>query len=246
MCYVLNKNMETKPPPRAQHPRRITERPVATQVVMDAFSDLWIQYEDGRWRWVSLIGLVDKKPYRPLIRREVFRVGTLSHDRRWIEWSSSLRLHVDHLDGPIGELTPKGVVVRAAGETTFDWFRPLFTWHAKQVRRQRLIGRPGPPHLSDRLILEWLGWSGAQLDPMFAAYATSPDAVAARFLDLLQYLGVVSPPEAAQLRAWLYRPWIYPGYATPWGAIVAGDIALVERLYINETARRRNFGEGLW
>jgi hypothetical protein len=207
---------------------------------MDTFSDLWIQYEDGSWRWVSLIGLLERRPYHRLARPEVFRVGTLSVDRRWIEWSTRLRLPVDHFGSPVGELTPQGVVVRAASDAAFGWFRPLWVWHPRKVQRQRLVGLPGPRHQSDVHVqtLQWLGWSEAELEASFRAYKAGAEAVAARLLDLILSLGGTSPTEASAFRRWLDQPWSVPGHATPRQAIETGDIALIERLYATTPAQR--------
>ena len=195
--------MEAEPPTstlRRERPRSDPKILQVAQVVPDAFTDLWVKYEDGSWRWVSLIGLAETRAYRGLTNRDVFKQGQLSQHRRWIEWPRGIRLRVEQLIGRPGELTSQQVMVRSASETEFGWFRPLCVWNPRAVLRSWLVELDQVKKLSDVQILEWLGWTEEEVQAMFRAYPADADAVAARLLDLALYLGVRSRTDAMKLR----------------------------------------------
>ena len=207
---------------RRERPRSDPKILEVAQVVPDTFTDLWVKYGDGSWRWVSLIGLAETRAYRGLTNRDVFKQGQLSQNRRWIEWPRGIRLRVEQLIGTVGELTPQQVMVRGEGDTAFGWYRPFWVWNPKAVRRVRLIELAPARKLSDIQILEWLGWTEEELQPMFRAYPTDADAVAARLLDLALYLGVSSRMDALKLRQLLGRTWAFSEWASPFEAVESG------------------------
>ena len=176
------------------------------EVIPDVFTDLWVRYGDGSWRWVDLTLLAETQGFQTLRDLKLFRQARISRSKLAIEWPGGLRLSVQGLVGASNELNDENVYVRAVSDTAYGWFRPLMVSVPRRVERKHLPTQVREKGLSDFEVLEWLGFSRAQLQRVLGAYPRREEVSMTRLLDLVMYLTgptragfgwKASPPSAA-------------------------------------------------
>lgn len=207
------------------------------QVIPDGFSDIWVSYADGSWRWIDLTALIVHQRYASLQDPEVFKQVSLSTSGSAVNWPAGVTLTAERLDQTLGKLS-NGVLVRACGITGLGWYRPLQLITPGQVNRKRV--KQWGLWAGDKAGLQYiLGWERKALLDLLAVYPAEARLVASRLMDLILYLVEPSTTElfpVERLRQKLFGSWALANgeiSQTPIETIQQGNLRSVEQIYVH-------------
>ena len=195
-----------------------------TEVIPDAFTELWIRFSDGAGRHLDLTPLAQRPGFTAL--QDHFSTACIGQHSLSVVWDGHVTLPLSWLYGtPPGQRASQ-IKVRQQGSGGPGWFRPLAT----------LIPTPINAKDAVRTLSRVLALPRHDIPQLLSAYPVPQDLAAQRLLDLIQYLAWRQHASLTKAAQQLGIPWAWgqdmldDRMTTPLAAIRIGMLALVERI----------------